>query len=198
MGWKPRPLLRPKTALPLRPRPRAAIANLCVETTPDVPALEPAGEGALEPDDDKKTTRPILERKSSTEPDFDEKTTPADSGGEPLSEPGAPGVAAGPSSGAGAKEPDFERFGPYANILRNVQRNLQAADGDPGRTDADAAGRDSPLARATEQFRLRQIELSRQIDARFGINGERPEPGGTAPVSDGASVSDGPEQGDSS
>jgi hypothetical protein len=155
-----------------------------VETTPEVPALEPAGEGALEPAEDKKTTRPILERKSSNEPDFDEKTTPADSGGEPPGGPGAPGVAAEPTSGAGAKEPDFKRFGPYAQILRNVHRNLEATDGDQRPTDPDRAGSDSPLARATEQFRLRQIELSRQYDEHFGIDGNRPEPGGAAPVSE--------------
>ena len=40
-----------------------------------VPALEPAGEGALEPGGDKKTTRPISQRKSSSEPDVDEKAT---------------------------------------------------------------------------------------------------------------------------
>jgi len=111
-----------------------------VETTPDVPALEPAGEVALEPDENKKTTRPILERKSSSETEFDEKPTPADSGGEPLDEPGAPGEQAGPSSDAGTKEPDFERFGPYAGILRNVHRNLQATYGDNGPTEARAEG----------------------------------------------------------
>jgi hypothetical protein len=203
-----------------------------VETTPDVPVLEPAGDGAIEPDEDKKTTRPILDRKSSPEAGFDEITTPADSGGGAPREPGAPEEQAGtnlpeseqirgasktppqpPSIGmsdepgsyyepgpeaaadAGAKEPDFERYGPYAEILRKVQRNLQAAD--RGRTNTNPAERESPLIRATEQFMLRQAELARQMDMRFGINGERPEPGGAAPVADGSS-SNRPEPGDSS
>jgi hypothetical protein len=168
-----------------------------VEATPDVPALEPAGEGVIEPDEDKKTTRPILERKSIPEDGFDEKTTPADSGGEPPREPAAPGAVAGPSSDAGVTEPDFERFGPYAEILRKVQRNLQTAATQPAPTNINPAERESPLARATAQFELRQAELARQMDVRFGINGERPEPGGAAPVADGSS-SDRPELGDSS
>ena len=128
-----------------------------VDRAPEIPALtgvEPAREAVTEPDVEKKTTRAISERKSSSKNEFDELVTAANSGGEPLSEPGAEAVAAGPLLGAGAKEPDFQRFGPYAGILRNVSRNLQAKYGDPGPTDAPAAecwspGEGPPSARST-------------------------------------------------
>ena len=51
--------------------------------------------------------------------------------------------------------------------------------------DPDRAQRDSPLARATEQFRLRQMELSRQYDEYLGIDGGRPDPASPPPVYDG-------------
>ncbi len=57
----------------------------------------------------------------------------------PLSEPGAPEVVVEPSNASGANEPDFERFGPYAEILRNVRRNLEAACGDGASHDAPGA-----------------------------------------------------------
>ena len=44
---------------------------------------------------------------------------------------------------------------------------------------------DTPLSRAKEQFTRTQEELSRQLDAHFGINGDRPDPGRPPPVSDG-------------
>jgi hypothetical protein len=91
-------------------------------------------------------------------------------------EPGAEKCEVEPNCGYGIKEPDFERFGPEANRLRKVYHFLQATDGtgepgaDPARTRTDTA-----LSRAMEQFTRRQTELSRQLDAHFGIDGERPD-----------------------
>jgi len=51
--------------------------------------------------------------------------------------------------------------------------------------DGESPPRDSPLARATEQWRLRSTEISRQLDEHFGIDGNRPDPGRPPPVSDG-------------
>ena len=106
-----------------------------VETTPDVPALEPAGESALEPDEDKKTTRPILDRKSSTEAGFDEITTPADSGGEPPSEPGAPEEPAGKNlpeseqvrvAGAESRAPGSPKPGRLDSAPATLDRNTRS------------------------------------------------------------------------
>jgi len=44
--------------------------------------------------------------------------------------------------------------------------------------------RETPLSRAVEQLTRKQWELSRQLDAHFGINGDRPDPGGPVPVSE--------------
>ena len=44
----------------------------------------------------------------------------------------------------------------------------------------------------------KSMELSRQLDAHFGINGERPEPVGPEPASDRSVLSEGPEPRDSS
>jgi len=83
--------------------------------------------------------------------------------------------------GYGIKEPDLERFGPEADRLRSLHHHLQATDGtgEPG-VDPDRTRVDSPLARAMQQRAIWLQEQSRQIDAHFGIDGERPGPRGPA------------------
>jgi len=74
----------------------------------------------------------------------------------------------------GIKEPDLERFGPEADRLRRLHHHLQATDGPGGPgVDPERTRVDSPLAKAMEQRAIWLEEQSRQIDARFGINGER-------------------------
>jgi len=76
----------------------------------------------------------------------------------------------------GMKEPDFERFGPETDHLRKLDHYLQATDGtgEPG-ADPERTPADSPLARAMQQRAIWLQEQSRQIDAHFGIDGERPD-----------------------
>jgi len=81
---------------------------------------------------------------------------------------------------APAAEPAFAE-GPPSGPSSRPNPGDVAQPGGP----SDGAPRDTPLSRATEQWRLRNIELSRQIDERFGINGDRPDPGRPPPVSDG-------------
>jgi len=101
---------------------------------------------------------------------------------------------------------ELEIDSPQFVRLREVCRQIEAtfcagrrSGDDPEQGTHPAHGRtDTPLARAEERFRRRQEELSRQIDAHYGINGERPEPVGKDPIPDGAGRSDRPEWGDSS
>jgi hypothetical protein len=99
-------------------------------------------------------------------------------------------------------ERDLPEFARFRTLHRQVEADLAAR---CGREDEPAPGKptdrereETPLSRAMEHLRLRQMEQSRQLDAHFGINGERPEAGGENPVSGGVFVSDGPERGDSS
>ena len=113
-------------------------------------------------------------------------------------EPGADLLTVEAISNDPAAEDDLERFGPEADHLRQVRLDLEAIygagrpiDGAAGSgrrsrpgTDPGHARRESPALRAAEQFTRRQWELSRRLDAHFGINGDRPDPAGPAPVSE--------------
>jgi hypothetical protein len=76
----------------------------------------------------------------------------------------------------GIETPDFERFGPEADRLRRLDHHLEATDGTGGPgPDSERSLRDSRMASAMEEHAIRAAELSRRIDAHFGINGERPD-----------------------
>ena len=79
-------------------------------------------------------------------------------------------------------EDGLARFGPEADYLRKLRVVFKTTSG----TLPDLAPSDDLRSRALEQWRLRNQELSRQFDAHFGINSERPDPVGPAPVADGA------------
>jgi hypothetical protein len=72
---------------------------------------------------------------------------------------------------------------PEAEFLRRLQTQLERMYG-TGRDDSrpghepGGAATGNALAKAVEQFTLRQRELSRQLDAHFGIDGARPVPDG--------------------
>jgi hypothetical protein len=101
---------------------------------------------------------------------------------------------------------DLEIDSPQYVRMREACRQIGAAiDAGRRREDDPAPGvapdpqrRDSPLARAEERLRLRQEELSRQLDERYGINGQRPKPAGEFADPDGAGGSHRPEWEDSS
>ena len=91
--------------------------------------------------------------------------------------------------GDGAElEPDSPEFVRLRELCCKIEATYGAGrrrDDDPARgSQPDPARSDTPLARAEERFRRRQEELSRQIDAHYGINGERPEPVGPERVSE--------------
>ena len=72
----------------------------------------------------------------------------------------------------------LERFGPQAEHLRQLRLFLKATSG----THCELEPRDDPRTRAIEQWMLRNQELA----AQYGIDGDRPDPVGPAPGSDGA------------
>ncbi len=85
----------------------------------------------------------------------------------------------GGSSDAPGAEPAFPEGLPAGTSSRPDPGDMHQP-GTPA--DGDSAPRDSPLARATEQWRLRQEEISRQLDEHFAIDGNRPDPGRPPPV----------------
>jgi hypothetical protein len=176
---------------------------------PTTEADEPNAEGdesssTAEADADFFTVEPILEAKSAeagadlltVEPILEVKS--AEAGADLLTvEP----ILEAKSGEAGANlfavepildhraEDDLERFGPQAAHLRELRDFFKAnsgAGGGIGGPGAELEPRENPVKKAEERLRLRQEELSRQLDAHFGINGERPEPVQPAPVADGA------------
>jgi hypothetical protein len=225
--------------------PAAVAADAQAPLAPEVPADDPApapltmteaAEPETEDDPGLSTAEAIAEKcrvepisgPTPTDPGVEKRRVepisepaPADLGAEkcrvePISGPAVETCVGEPVSGPATKMPDFERFGPYAGYLRNVQLMLEAKYGDGGSSDApgaepalpegqlsgtssrpnpgdvgwpatppDGVPRESYLAKAMEQRRLRNIELSRQLDEHFGINGNRPAPGWPPPVSDG-------------
>ncbi len=129
-------------------------------------------------------------------------------------EPGADLLTVEAISNDPAAEDDLERFGPEADRLRQVRLDLEAIygagrpihgaipdTGDDARpaTDPSHVPTESPRLRAVQEFTRRQLELSRALDAHFGINGDRPDLAGPAPVSDATAVCGStPKRGDSS
>ncbi len=91
--------------------------------------------------------------------------------------------------GDGAElKPDSPEFVRLRELCCQIEATYCAGrgrDDDPGRDrPPDLARSDTPLARAEERLRCRQEDLSRQIDAHYGLNGERPEPVGPERVSE--------------
>ncbi len=163
------------------------------QTGADISTVEAISDPAMaEPGADLLTVEAISDP-ATAEPGADLLTVEAIS--EPATaEPGADLLTVEAISSDPTAEDDMARFGPEADHLRQVRLDLEAIYGagrpidgtipDPGdnprpETDLDRAQWERPLLRAAGQFTRRQWELSRALDAHFGINGDHPAPGRT-------------------